>query len=79
MKGFQLDAKSIRRIGDEATRILEKQNRLQMSQVFPLRYIDEPMGLAFQEFYGEAASPNRRCSQRGLEIFRSRRSEEGPR
>jgi|SRR6516165_4961443 len=32
-------------------RILEKQNRLQMSQVFPLRYIDEPMGLAFQGFY----------------------------
>src|SRR4029077_10028792 len=34
-----------------AARILEKQNRLQMSQVFPLPYIDDPMCLDFQGFY----------------------------
>jgi len=32
-------------------RILEKQNRLQMSQVFPLPCIDDQIGLAFQGFY----------------------------
>src|SRR5262249_9273732 len=34
-----------------ATRILEKQNRLQMSQVFPFSCIDDQTGLAFQGFY----------------------------
>src|ERR1700745_3796920 len=33
------------------TRILEKRNLLQMSQVFPFPYIGDQMGLAFQGFY----------------------------
>ena len=33
------------------TRILEKRNSLQMSQVFPFPYISNQMGLAFQGFY----------------------------
>ena len=33
------------------TRILEKRNSLQMSQVFPFPYIGNQMGLAFQGFY----------------------------
>ena len=32
-------------------RILEKQNRLQMSQVFSVSCIDDQMGVAFQGFY----------------------------
>ena len=32
-------------------RILEKQNRLQMSQVFSVACIDDQMGVAFQGFY----------------------------
>ena len=32
-------------------RILEKQNRLQMSQVFPFSCIDDQMGVVFQGFY----------------------------
>ena len=32
-------------------RILEKQNRLQMSQVFSFSCIDDQMGVAFQGFY----------------------------
>ena len=35
---------------NRAARILEKQNRLQMSQVFPVSCIDDQMGLAFQGF-----------------------------
>jgi len=31
-------------------RILEKQNRLQMSQVFPFSCIDDQMGVVFQGF-----------------------------
>jgi hypothetical protein len=33
------------------SRILEKQNRLQMSQVLPFSCIDDQMGVAFQGFY----------------------------
>ena len=36
---------------DHPTRILEKQNTLQMSQVFPFACIGDQMGLAFQGFY----------------------------
>jgi len=36
-------------------------------------------GKAGIELFSEAASPNRRCSQRGLEILTSRRSEARPR
>src|SRR6516164_1416347 len=32
-------------------RILEKQNRLQMSEVFSVSCIDDQMGVAFQGFY----------------------------
>src|SRR6516225_4922812 len=42
-------------------RILEKQNRLQMSQVFPFSCIDDQMGVVFQGFYKRAASPKRCC------------------
>ena len=34
-----------------ATRILEKQNRLQMSQIFPFSCIDDQMRVVFQGFY----------------------------
>ena len=40
-----------RRAGFRFSRILEKQNRLQMSQVFPFSCIDDQMGVAFQGFY----------------------------
>src|SRR5690349_22411713 len=38
-------------IVSEVTRILEKRNLLQMSQIFPFPYIGDQMGLAFQGFY----------------------------
>src|SRR6516162_6285089 len=60
-------------------RILEKQNRLQMSQVFPFSCIDDQMGVAFQGFYSEAASPTRCCSHVALLTARPRRSEARPR
>jgi hypothetical protein len=49
-----------------ATRILEKQNPLQMSQVFSVSAHLSIGGFAFQGFYSEAASSNRRSSQRDL-------------
>ena len=62
-----------------AYRILEKQSWLQMSQVFSVSAHQSLGSFALQGFYSEAASPNRRCSQRDLEILRSRRSEARPR
>src|SRR6516225_11337441 len=44
------------------TRILEKQNRLQMSQVFPFRASMIRWALLFKDSISEAASPNRCCS-----------------
>jgi hypothetical protein len=49
-----------------ATRILEKQNPLQMSQVFSVSAHLSIGGFAFQGFYSQAASSNRRSSQRDL-------------
>jgi len=60
-------------------RILEKQSRLQMNQVFSVSAYHSLGRFAFQGFYSEAASPNRRCSRRDLEILTSRRSEARPR
>src|SRR6516165_3935066 len=37
--------------GGKSGRILEKQNQLQMSQVFPFPCIEDQTGLAFQGFY----------------------------
>jgi hypothetical protein len=36
---------------DPSSRILEKQNRVQTSQVFLFRSVDDQLGLAFQGFY----------------------------
>jgi len=51
---------------NRAARILEKQNRLQMSQVFPVSCIDDQMGLAFQGFYKRGRFTQPMLFPRGL-------------
>ena len=47
-------------------RILEKQNRLQMTQVFPFSCIDDQMGVVFQGFYKRGRFTQAMLLPRGL-------------
>jgi len=50
----------------DAARILEKQNPLQMSQVFSGSCIDDQMGVAFQGFYKRGRFTQAMLLPRGL-------------
>src|SRR6516164_2368327 len=60
-------------------RILEKQNRLQMSQVFPFSCIDDQMGVAFQDSIARPLHPSDAAPTWALLTARPRRSEARPR
>ena len=62
-------------VTDFLSRILEKQNRLQMSQVFFRVRALIIRWFCFSRILSEAASPKRRRSQRNLNSLTSRRSE----
>jgi succinate-acetate transporter protein len=62
-----------------SARILEKQNSLQMSQVFSESRIHRSPVLLFKDSISEAAFARQRCSQADHDTFRSRRSEARPR
>ena len=53
-------------VGRTLARILEKQNSLQMSRVFPFPGIGIRWVLLFKDSISEAASPNRFCSHAAL-------------